>query len=117
MDLNQSDITEKSSLKGAWTFSFPHEVVDDPSLGFDQKRAILAQWASDACAVESLPTLRLLPGTTFPVTYSSIMDARARLEGLAPHNDDDDADFCAPQHGRLKRMGPIHRGLSVQTRR
>src|SRR5690348_16889443 len=62
------------------SFSFPHEVIDDPSLNFDEKRAILSEWASDACAVESLPTLRLLPGTTFPVTYSAIMDAREQLE-------------------------------------
>jgi hypothetical protein len=64
------------------TFSFPHELVDDPSLNASQKRALLAEWASDACAIESFPTLRLLPGTTFPVTFSSIMDAMAQLDRL-----------------------------------
>ncbi len=62
-------------------FSFPHELIDDPSLNMSQKREILAEWASDACAIESFPTLRLLPGTTFPVTLSAIMDALARLDG------------------------------------
>jgi hypothetical protein len=62
------------------TFSFPHELVDDPSLTLRQKRALLAEWASDACAIESFPTLRLLPGTTFPVTLSSIMDALRKLD-------------------------------------
>jgi hypothetical protein len=62
------------------TFTFPHEVVDDPALGTSQKRAILSEWASDAYAVESFPVLRLLPGTRFPVTFSSIMDARAYLD-------------------------------------
>jgi hypothetical protein len=62
------------------SFAFPHEVVDDPSLGLSQKRAILSEWASDACAIKSFPTLRLLPGTNFPVTFSSIMDARSYLD-------------------------------------
>jgi hypothetical protein len=62
------------------TFTFPHEVVDDPSLSLSQKRAILSEWASDACAIESFPVLCLLPGTSFPVTFSSIMDARSYLD-------------------------------------
>ena len=62
------------------SFTFPHEVVDDPSLGISQKRAILSEWASDACAVESFPVLRLLPGTRLPVTFSSIRDARSCLD-------------------------------------
>jgi hypothetical protein len=60
--------------------AFPHEVVDDPSLSLSQKRAILSEWASDACAIKSFPTLRLLPGTNFPVTFSAIMDARTYLD-------------------------------------
>ena len=62
------------------SFTFPHEVVDDPALSQSQKRAILSEWASDACAVESFPVLRLLPGTRLPVTFSSIMDARSYLD-------------------------------------
>ncbi len=61
-------------------FAFPHEVVDDPSFSAKEKRAILCEWASDACAVPSFPILRLLPGTTFPVTFSSVMDALAQLD-------------------------------------
>ncbi|MGD8528693.1 MAG: hypothetical protein PVH06_08460, partial [Methyloceanibacter sp.] len=59
------------TLSQRHSFTFPHEVVDDPSLGISQKRAILSEWASDACAVESFPVLRLLPGTRLPVTFSS----------------------------------------------
>ncbi|HUO93521.1 MAG TPA: hypothetical protein VMU22_11390 [Rhizomicrobium sp.] len=65
-------------------FSFPHELIDDPSLSVSQKREILAEWASDACAIESFPILRLLPGTTFPVTLSAILDALAQLDGESP---------------------------------
>ena len=72
-----------------WSFNYPHQVVSDPNMGLDEKRAILASWASDEHAVESFPTLRQLPGTPFPVTFSSIMDARLRLDRLVGSNDDD----------------------------
>ena len=72
-----------------WSFSYPHQVVSDPTMGVDEKRAILAAWASGVHAVESLPTLRHLPGTPFPVTFSSIMDARIALDKLNGVNDDD----------------------------
>ncbi|HEY8949995.1 MAG TPA: hypothetical protein VIM56_14010 [Rhizomicrobium sp.] len=59
---------------------FPHEILDRADLSIRTKREILSAWASDANAVESMPTLRHLPGTPFPVLYSSIMDARERLD-------------------------------------
>jgi hypothetical protein len=72
-----------------WTFSYPHQVLTDASLNLDEKRAILSAWASDVHVVESLPTLRHLPGTPFPVTFSSIMDARIALDKMSGVNDDD----------------------------
>jgi hypothetical protein len=85
-----------------WSFQYPHQVVSDLSLGLDEKREILAAWASDANAVESFPTLRHLPGTPFPVTLSSIMDARLRL--------DDSSDIrlglSVPPPGRTEHYGP-----------
>src|SRR5689334_3016827 len=66
----------------AHRYTFPHEVVDDPSLSPAQKREILSAWASDASAVESFPTLRQLPGSDFPVTLSAVMDARYRLDRM-----------------------------------
>ena len=68
---------------------YPHQVVSDPDIAPEEKRAILSAWASDAHAVESLPALRHLPGTPFPVTFSSIMDARRQLDRLVGANDDD----------------------------
>jgi hypothetical protein len=70
-----------------WSFSYPHQVVNDRNIGLDAKRAILTAWASDNHAVESLPTLRHLPGTPIPVTVSSIVDALSyldRTESAAP---------------------------------
>lgn len=59
---------------------FPHEILDRADLSPRAKRELLSAWASDANAVENMPTLRHMPGTPFPVLYSSIMDARARLD-------------------------------------
>jgi hypothetical protein len=72
-----------------WSFQYPHQVLSDQYLSLEEKRAILAAWASDVHAVESFPTLRHLPGTPFPVTFSSIMDARIALDKMSGVNDDD----------------------------
>src|SRR3569832_947182 len=63
-------------------FAFPNEMIDDPSFNLDEKREILCEWASVRCAVESFPTLRWLPGATFPVTFSAVMEALAQLDRL-----------------------------------
>ena len=53
-DLNQL-------LHPAQAFEHPSEVVNDPDLTLNEKRAILASWASDACAIEAAPDLRSNP--------------------------------------------------------
>lgn len=45
-------------LHPADAFERPSEVLHDPDLTLNEKRAILASWASDACAVEAAPDLR-----------------------------------------------------------
>jgi hypothetical protein len=76
-ELNLDDI-----LKPADAFSHPQEVVCDPDLTINEKRAILASWASDACAVEAMPGLRKSPaGAT--VTFDDIMDALKELDERA----------------------------------
>jgi hypothetical protein len=61
-------------------FDHPSEVVSDPDLTLDEKRAILASWASDACAIEAGPTLRRLPGGKRPVHFDEVMDALRALD-------------------------------------
>ena len=39
-------------------FERPSDVVNDPDLSMNEERAILASWASDACAIEAAPALR-----------------------------------------------------------
>src|SRR6186713_1237937 len=69
-------------LHPAQAFEHPDEVVNDPDLTLNEKRAILASWASDACAVEAAPDLRQPTGSS-PVRFDEIMDALKRLDGEA----------------------------------
>ena len=64
-------------------FSSPQEVLAHPALDISDKRAILAGWASDACAVENLPNWRKLPGTGALVPLDDILDALQGLDGSA----------------------------------
>lgn len=57
----------------------PTDVVKSPSLSIDDKRAILAAWASDYCAVDSKPALRQLPGTE-PVSIDEVQSALKELD-------------------------------------
>ena len=63
-----------SLLNPAQAFGHPSHVVSDPDLTLDEKRAILASWASDACAIEAAPALRKAPGTGHPVPFDDIME-------------------------------------------
>lgn len=66
-------------LHPAQAFGHPSEVVNDPDLTLNEKRAILASWASDACAVEAAPELRSAPrGST--VRFDEIMEALRTLD-------------------------------------
>jgi hypothetical protein len=62
-------------------FNRPRDVLKDPDLDRDEKRAILSSWASDACAVPDRPTLRLAPGAETPVPLLEVLEALARLDG------------------------------------
>jgi hypothetical protein len=67
-------------LHPSQAFGHPTEVVSDPDLTLNEKRAILASWASDACAIDAVPTLRRLPGGKRPVHFDEIMDALRMLD-------------------------------------
>ena len=78
-------------LHPAGAFRTPMDVVADPDLTLHEKRAILASWASDACAVEASPDLRRPPAAPL-VRFDDIMDALKRLDGEATSK---------PQYGKF----------------
>lgn len=66
-------------LHPANAFAHPSEVANDPDLTLNEKRAILASWASDACAMEAAPALRQPPGGK-PIAFDDIMEALRALD-------------------------------------
>jgi hypothetical protein len=75
-----SDPSLDRLLNPARFFGHPEDVLRDSTLDLQEKRAILSSWASDSCAVKSMPALRKPPGATEPVPFDAIMDALQRLD-------------------------------------
>lgn len=74
------DLDLDKLLHPAQAFAHPQQVVDDPDLSLNEKRAILASWASDACAVEAAPALRRAPGASRAVDVDEILQALRTLD-------------------------------------
>lgn len=64
-------------------YAHPRDVLRDPDLTNYEKRAILASWASDACAVDAAPALRQCEPGGAPVRFDDIMDALQTLDAAA----------------------------------
>ena len=75
----------KASEAKPFPVQHPLDVVAHPVLDTSAKRALLAAWASDACAVENLPNWRKLPETGALVPLDEILDALQALDGGALH--------------------------------
>jgi hypothetical protein len=86
-DRSPSDLDLNDLLHPAQAFDHPSEVVKDPDLTWNEKRAILASWASDACAVEAAPELRV-GASGGHVRFDDIMDALRALDRERPTLDD-----------------------------
>lgn len=74
-------------LHPARAFEHPSHVVNDPDLTLNEKRAILASWASGACALETAPHLRRAPGGKQPVLFDDVMEALCTLDKQANEKD------------------------------
>ena len=83
-------------LHPAQAFEHPLNVVQDADLTLNEKRAILAAWASDACAVEAVPALRQAPGGSRAVPIDDILDALRVLDKVA--------HACAADPAKVRRM-------------
>lgn len=77
------DVDLDALLHPAQAFEHPRDVVGDADFTLSEKRAILASWASDACAVEAAPALRHAPGTDRPVTVDEVLEALRALDRQA----------------------------------
>jgi hypothetical protein len=87
LTMSSSDDSELDHLlHPAQFYDRPGAVFSDELLTIDERRAILASWASDACAVESNPPLRRSPFAGSPVTFDEIMDALGELDRIAHRN-------------------------------
>lgn len=81
-DRREAGLDLDELLHPANAFGDPSEVVNDPDLTLNEKRAILASWASDACAIEAAPELRARPNGQ-PVRFDDIMEALRVLDKQA----------------------------------
>jgi hypothetical protein len=91
-------------LHPARAFNHPSDVVRDPDLTLNEKRAILASWASDACALEAAPELREIPGGT-RVRFDAIMECLRELDRQA-----NEAMPGGPRNLRKRRLRGLLRG-------
>ena len=78
-----NDVVLDRLLSPARHYKHPDDVLRDGKLEVGEKRAILSSWASDACAVESMPALRQPPGARRPVSFDAVMDALRRLDRIS----------------------------------
>jgi hypothetical protein len=86
-------------LHPAQAFEHPCDVVNDPDLTLNEKRAILASWASDACAIEAAPNLRCVPGGKRLVRFDDVIDALRALDKQA-----DDPNINSARYQRVRRL-------------
>jgi hypothetical protein len=88
-------------------FGHPDEVLEDPHLTIEEKRALLAFWASDANAVPHVPTLRQLPDGSI-IKVDDILRALTALDAL-DHAALDESRSQLWQRSFLRRRGPAFR--------
>lgn len=95
------DLSLDRLLSPARHYDHPDQVLRDARLSLVEKRAILSSWASDACAVESMPALRMPPGAPRPVSFDAIMDALRRLDGQSAETPAASARGAASERDQL----------------
>jgi hypothetical protein len=100
--LNDNGVDFNALLHPGTAFEHPQDIVSHPILSLSEKRAILASWASDACAIASCPSLRAPEGLKGAVTVDEILEALRALD-QGPRN---------PPGGKAMRLRPIERAAA-----
>lgn len=98
------DVIEFGVRLRNWQFEHPDGVLSDRSLTKQEKRELLASWASDAFAVPSRPALRAPAALKAPVTIDEILRALSDLDEQDPRH---------PPGGIPKRLRTIDRALAA----
>jgi len=62
------------------SFKHPHQVLGHALLSRGEKRALLAEWASDVYAVEGRPGWRQIPGSGAIIVIDDTIDALRALD-------------------------------------
>lgn len=91
-------------------FRHPGDVVRDPTLTMAEKRAVLSSWASDACAIESMPALRQMPGSDYVVRFDDVIDALQALDESARDQDSRRIEASQPRRRDRHRDGNPENG-------
>jgi hypothetical protein len=98
-------------LHPASAFVHPMDVVRDADLTLNEKRAILASWASDACAVEAAPDLRAnATGTTSWMRFASLTAKQTSMGSLFRTTNEcwrERARVCSDQRVCVRATGTI----------
>jgi hypothetical protein len=81
-------------------FAHPQDVITAPDLSREEKRAILASWASDAWAVESTPGLRHCPGLVDHIVPLDVV-----LDALRSLDPDDAGQACERPEPERRAQG------------
>jgi len=90
-------------------FDYPGDVLAAGHLSEQEKRAILASWASDQYAVESIPGLRHYPGSPEAVSLAEILAALRSLDGDASEEWKSSPRACTSRRIDLRRLVPVRR--------
>jgi hypothetical protein len=94
---NTLDAARARWLRPSVGFAHPRDVLKDPWLDTEEKRAVLASWASDASAVRDQPSLRWMLGTPEPTPLADIREAIAALDRDISRPASDDAAKESPR--------------------
>src|SRR3954454_24355833 len=116
MSMNRNDYDLTNDFDGlvhpSQCFEHPSGVVSDPDLSLNEKRAILASWASDACAIEAAPAWRKTP-TGRVVPFDDIMDAIRALDREFAAATSARSNAKSPSISRRRISGPGNQGAPL----
>jgi hypothetical protein len=93
-------------------FERSSDVVNDPDISLNEKRAIRASWASDACAIEAAPALRKIR-TARVVEFDEIrkplrtLDKQVQASSFRPNTDRRHSKTRSRGSGRNDHGSPL----------